>query len=155
MQVARPPPGSTTTCPLPGTLASDHHHRYRTGLRGISPPLATACLAASRAIAGRPPSSSPPVCCAPAIVDAARSSSLARPRLVGFWHSVGFTHPPRAVSLPVGHCPVRVGGLSPTFPCGWNVCEGVRVIMSGPATPARLRLMSDLKAMMQEPPEVR
>eukprot|EP00170_Pyropia_yezoensis_P004117 contig_16994_g4128 len=25
--------------------------------------------------------------------------------------------------------------------------------MSGPATPARLRLMSDLKAMMQEPPE--
>lgn len=27
--------------------------------------------------------------------------------------------------------------------------------MSGPATPARLRLMSDLKAMMQEPPEVR
>lgn len=48
-----------------------------------------------------------------------------------------------------------VRGISPTSPCGWNVCESVRVIMSGPATPARLRLMSDLKAMMQEPPEVR
>lgn len=71
------------------------------------------------------------------------------------WHPVGVALPPRAVALPVWSCPGAGPRSLTEFPCVWNVREGVRAIMSGPATPARLRLMSDLKAMMQEPPEVR
>lgn len=150
-----PPRGSTTTRPLPGTLASDHHHRHPTGLPAHPPPPPNRRVPSREPRGGwRPLLSSPP-----------HLFRTSRRRRCSF---VCFGRPARSSLSPCrgrppspsrcASCGLLLGAGSSSLtdsPCVRKVCEGVRAIMSGPATPARLRLMSDLKAMMQEPPEVR